>query len=100
MDGRAPERLLDTYSDERTFAAEENILNSTRSTDFITPKSVVSKVFRNAVLELAEQHAFARKLVNSGRLSVPAFYTESPLNTPDVDSFAGDMVPGAPMDDG
>jgi 3-(3-hydroxy-phenyl)propionate hydroxylase len=100
MDGQAPERLLDTYSDERTFAADENILNSTRSTDFITPKSVVSKLFRNAVLELAEQHAFARKLVNSGRLSVPAFYTESPLNTPDVDSFSGDMVPGAPMIDG
>jgi len=100
MDGQAPQRLLDTYSDERAFAADENILNSTRSTDFITPKSSVSKVFRNAVLELAEQHAFARKLVNSGRLSVPAFYTESALNTPDADSFAGDMVPGAPMEDG
>jgi 3-(3-hydroxy-phenyl)propionate hydroxylase len=98
--GKAPDRLLDTYSDERTYAADENIMNSTRSTDFITPKSTMSKVFRNAVLELAEHHAFARKLVNSGRLSVPAFLTNSVLNTADVDAFAGDMVPGAPMDDG
>jgi 3-(3-hydroxy-phenyl)propionate hydroxylase len=97
---QAPDRLLDTYSDERGFAADENILNSMRSTDFITPKSPVSKLFRNAVLELAEQHAFARRLVNSGRLSVPCFYTKSSLNTADADDFAGDMVPGAPMVDG
>ncbi|MCB1831568.1 MAG: FAD-dependent monooxygenase, partial [Gammaproteobacteria bacterium] len=43
MDGLAPARLLDTYSDERVFAADENIMNSTRSTDFITPKSTVSR---------------------------------------------------------
>jgi 3-(3-hydroxy-phenyl)propionate hydroxylase len=100
MEGRVPERLLDSYSEERTVAADENILNSTRSTDFITPKTPVSKLFRNAVLELAGQHAFARTLVNSGRLSVPAIYTRSSLNTPDRDRFDGDMVPGAPMDDG
>ncbi len=99
IDGRAPAPLLDTYSDERVFAADENIMNSTRSTDFITPKSNISKAFRNAVLQLAGEHAFARKLVNSGRLSVPAIYSESPLNTPDADVFAGDMVPGAPADD-
>ena len=99
MAGQAPEALLDTYSADRTFAADENLMNSTRSTDFITPKSRVSKTFRNAVLDLAQDHAFARRLVNSGRLSVPAFLTQSVLNTPDADTFAGDMVPGAPMDD-
>lgn len=99
MDGKAPERLLDTYSRDRTFAADENLMNSTRSTDFITPKSRVSKTFRDATLALARQHAFARKLVNSGRLSVPSYLTASALNTPDSDAFAGDMVPGAPMDD-
>lgn len=99
IDGKAPESLLDTYSDERVFAADENILNSTRSTDFITPKSKTSLTFRNAVLALASEHAFARALVNSGRLSVPAYLTESTLNTPDSSAFAGDMVPGAPMDD-
>jgi 3-(3-hydroxy-phenyl)propionate hydroxylase len=99
MRGQAHEKLLDTYHLERAYAADENILNSTRSTDFITPKSNTSKLFRNAALSLARHHPFARKLVNSGRLSVPSFITPSPLNTPDADTFAGDMLPGAPMDD-
>jgi 3-(3-hydroxy-phenyl)propionate hydroxylase len=99
IDGLAPGRLLDTYSDERVAAADENLMNSTRSTDFITPKSQVSKDFRNAVLGLARDHAFARALVNSGRLSVPAHLSDSSLNTPDVDAFDGVMAPGAPMAD-
>ncbi|RZS54561.1 FAD-dependent oxidoreductase [Sphaerotilus mobilis] len=99
IDGVAPEALLDSYSDERVVAADENLRNSTRSTDFITPKSRVSKAFRNAVLGLARQHPFARALVNSGRLSVPALLTGSALNTPDADAFEGWMVPGAPLDD-
>jgi 3-(3-hydroxy-phenyl)propionate hydroxylase len=99
MDGLAPDALLDSYSDERVAAADENLLNSTRSTDFITPKSQVSRDFRNAVLTLAREHAFARSLVNSGRLSVPAHLTGSALNTPDADSFEGTMHPGAPLAD-
>ena len=99
MGGHAPERLLDTYSEDRTYAADENLMNSTRSTDFITPKSRASKAFRNAVLDLAREQPFARKLVNSGRLSVPSYLVHSRLNTPDAEAFAGDMVPGAPMAD-
>jgi 3-(3-hydroxy-phenyl)propionate hydroxylase len=95
LESRAPDTLLDTYGNEREFAADENLRNSTRSTDFITPKSAVSRVFRDAVLTLAREHAFARQLVNSGRLSVPAVLRESPLNTPDEDAFSGSMVPGA-----
>jgi 3-(3-hydroxy-phenyl)propionate hydroxylase len=97
--GCASDALLDTYADEREYAADENIRNSTRSTDFITPKSAVSRLFRDAVLKLARDHAFARQLVNSGRLSVPALLRDSPLNTADSDSFAGQMVPGAPCCD-
>ncbi|WP_368184507.1 FAD-dependent oxidoreductase [Aestuariibius sp. HNIBRBA575] len=82
--GLAPESLLDTYSAERVHGADENILNSTRATDFLTPKSEISKVFRNAVLDLAREHAFARPMVNSGRLSVPCVYDEQPLNGPDM----------------
>jgi 3-(3-hydroxy-phenyl)propionate hydroxylase len=99
MKGQASDKLLDTYAHDRQFAADENIMNSTRSTDFITPKSRTSKTFRNQVLALAKHHPFARKLVNSGRLSMPSFLTESVLNTPDTEVFAGQMVPGAPMDD-
>jgi 3-(3-hydroxy-phenyl)propionate hydroxylase len=93
--GQAPETLIDSYGTEREYAADENILNSSRATDFITPKSDISRSFRNAVLNLAKTHPFARSLVNSGRLSLPATYAGSPLNTPDEDAFAGRMVPGA-----
>ncbi len=97
--GKAPESLLDTYDAERVSAADENILNSTRATDFITPKSAVSRTFRDAVLALARRYPFARRLVNSGRLSVPKVLADSSLNTPDRDAFAGSMVPGAPAAD-
>jgi 3-(3-hydroxy-phenyl)propionate hydroxylase len=96
---KAPEALLDTYAAEREYAADENILNSTRATDFITPKSDVSRTFRDAVLKLSKEHPFARRLVNSGRLSLPATLAGSTLNTPDRDAFAGAMVPGAPAAD-
>ena len=99
IEGKAPSSLLDAYSKERVFAADDNLQNSTRSTDFITPKSKMSLTFRNATLTLARDHAFARALVNSGRLSVPTVLTESSLNTPDTAVFAGNMVPGAVMDD-
>ncbi|EHK63930.1 FAD-dependent oxidoreductase [Achromobacter arsenitoxydans] len=93
--GLAPDALIDSYGAEREFAADENILNSSRATDFITPKSDISRSFRNAVLNLAKDHPFARSLVNSGRLSLPATYSGSPLNTPDTDAFSGRMTPGA-----
>ena len=69
--GRSPDSLLDSYDAERVPAADENILNSTRSTDFISPKSETSRLFRDAVLNLAETQPMARPLVNSGRLSLP-----------------------------
>lgn len=94
MDGKAPDSLLDTYSEERVFAAADNLLNSSRSTDFISPKSGVSKAFRDATLDLAQQYEFARPMVNSGRLSTPTPYVNSSLNTADTDDFAGKMNPG------
>jgi 3-(3-hydroxy-phenyl)propionate hydroxylase len=93
--GNAPERLLDTYASEREQAADENIAHSTHSADFLTPKTEMSRVFRDAVLSLAKAHPFARRLVNSGRLSTATTLVDSPLATPDQDPFAGPMVPGA-----
>jgi 3-(3-hydroxy-phenyl)propionate hydroxylase len=99
IDGSAPASLLNSYSAERIAAADENILNSTRSTDFMTPKSRAARMLRDAVLSLADEVPAGRALVNSGRLSVPTWLVDSPLNTPDIDHFEGWMVPGAPMDD-
>ena len=66
--------LLDAYAAEREMAADENILHSTRATDFLTPRDGAPRLFRDAVLALAARHPFARPLVNSGRLSVPCTY--------------------------
>ena len=106
LNGKAPEALLDSYDTERAHGADENILNSTRATDFITPKSEISKIFRNAVLNLSEKHAFARPLVNSGRLSVPCTYDGSSLNTEDglsggpARTRPGSSCPDAPLGEG
>ncbi len=99
INGNAPDSLLDSYDYERIHGADENILNSTRSTDFITPKSEMSRLLRDAVLNLAEEHAFARPLVNSGRLSLPCTYDGSPLNT--ADALTGPKIsrPGSPCPD-
>ncbi|MBI3453405.1 MAG: FAD-dependent oxidoreductase [Rhodospirillales bacterium] len=93
--GLAPDALIDSYAAEREAAADENIRHSTRSTDFITPKGAASRLFRDAALSLAAAHPFARRLVNSGRLSTASVMTGSPLNTPDRDDFAGVVPPGA-----
>jgi 3-(3-hydroxy-phenyl)propionate hydroxylase len=97
--GTAPESLLDSYDQERVHGADENILNSTRATDFITPKSAISKLFRNAVLQLAESVPFARTVVNSGRLSLPCTYDGSALNGPDVEGMPPRSRPGSPCPD-
>ncbi|MDO5658636.1 MAG: FAD-dependent oxidoreductase [Paracoccus sp. (in: a-proteobacteria)] len=98
--GAAPETLLDSYDAERVHGADENILNSSRSTDFITPKSETSRIFRDAVLDLAEHHAFTRPMVNSGRLSVPCIYDGSALNGPDaLPGGPARTRPGAPCPD-
>ena len=95
MRGSAPQALLTTYDAERQHGAAENLLNSTRATDFITPKSAISRVFRDSTLQLAKRYPFARALVNSGRLSVPCRYENSPLNSPDVGTFAPLARPGS-----
>jgi 3-(3-hydroxy-phenyl)propionate hydroxylase len=99
--GLKPAQLLGSYRQEREAAADENILNSTRATDFITPKSEISRLFRDATLALAQDFPFARRLVNSGRLSVASHYPESLLNRCIQETlFDGGLAPGSPALDG
>ena len=99
LKGQAPEGLLESYAIEREYAADENILNSSRATDFMTPKSEISQIFRNAVLEMAARAPFARPMVNSGRLSVPCVYDGFPHFG--ADSLQGPAItrPGASCPD-
>ena len=96
--GEAGAPLLSSYEAERMQAADENIEHSTRSTDFIAPHSPAERALRDAVLALAPKAEFARRMINSGRLSVATVY-DSGLSTPDEDVFGGSARLGAPLPD-
>jgi len=98
IDRRAPAGLLASYDSERGQAAGENIAHSTRSTDFIAPRTRTERLFRDATLALAAKTDFAKRLVNSGRLSTATRY-DTPLSTPDEEPFAGVAALGAPLPD-
>lgn len=76
--GRAPENLLESYSAERQPACAENLRVTSRSARFLAPRSAAEHTLRRAVLKLARRHAFARPLVNTGRMSVANDYPISP----------------------
>jgi 3-(3-hydroxy-phenyl)propionate hydroxylase len=95
--GSSPAALIESYDTERSQAADENILNSTRATDFIAPRSAGERVLRDAALALAAKADFARRFVNSGRLSLPTAYAGSPLSTPDRADWSAGPAPGAPF---
>ncbi len=76
--GQAPEGLLESYSAERQPAAADNLRVTSRSARFLAPRSHAEQVLRRAVLKLAHRHAFARPLVNTGRMSVANDYPASP----------------------
>ncbi|MCA3280068.1 MAG: FAD-dependent oxidoreductase [Roseomonas sp.] len=97
LQGRAG--LIESYDQERSQAADENIRNSTRATDFIAPRHKAEARFRNAALALARQTEFGKRFVNSGRLSAPTSYADSPLSTKDAAPWAAGPPPGAPIPD-
>lgn len=100
LNGAAPAALLETYNAERIHGADENILNSARTTSFMTPKTTNETVFRQAVLDLAGDLPFARRLVNSGRLSQPCSLEGFALQTPADDGpglTPGVSCPDAPV---
>ncbi|GIQ77354.1 FAD-dependent oxidoreductase [Bradyrhizobium sp. RD5-C2] len=92
----SPEGLLETYHIERSAAADENIRESTRSTDFMAPVTRQEARLREAVLSLAKDTEFGKRMVNGGRLSVPSVY-DTPLSSGDRDSWRGGPRPGASM---
>ncbi|QDL93868.1 FAD-dependent oxidoreductase (plasmid) [Paroceanicella profunda] len=101
--GEAGPALLETYNTERIYATDENITNSSRSTNFMSPRSLAERRFRDGLLALADDTAFARPMINSGRLSRPASLAgllgecpaaaQAPLSP-------GDPCPDAPLPGG
>jgi 3-(3-hydroxy-phenyl)propionate hydroxylase len=96
--GEAPAALLDSYDTERGAAADENIRESTCSTDFMAPANEQEARLRRIVLALAKDTDFGKRMINGGRLSVPSVY-QSPLSTDDAETWAGGPRPGTHMVD-
>ena len=96
MRGQAGQSLLDTYSDERVFAAHENIRAAAKSTDFMAPPSHAFELMREAALGLAVSDPFFATLVNP-RQSSAINYGASRLALADREPFAGGPVPGATL---
>ncbi|WP_109852479.1 FAD-dependent monooxygenase [Aquimarina sp. AU58] len=99
IQGKAPKSILETYDKERSPATDENIYHSSNATDFISPKSRMSTIYRNAILDLAKNYLFAQKIVNSGRLSHSFKYLNSSLTTEDIEEWHGDVQPGYAISD-
>ena len=78
LNEKSSPHILELYNMERLEAAKENLENSSRATNFMTPKNNMARAFRNEVLDLARTTEFARRLINSGRLSTPYALTHSP----------------------
>ena len=78
---QAPESLLDTYNAERQPAAKQNLEVTSRTSRFLAPQSHAERTLRDAAIGLAREYAFARALVNTGRMSIGNPYPDSPAVT-------------------
>ncbi|MCP4330302.1 MAG: FAD-dependent oxidoreductase [Alphaproteobacteria bacterium] len=94
LSGKAPANLLESFDDERVYAAIENLTITSSTTDFMSAKGEVQTAFRDAALTLAKDYPFAQRFVNAGRLSTPTVHARSPLNTADRDEFSENLCPG------
>ncbi len=99
--GRAGPGALAAYDRERQYAADENLLNSSRATRFMSPEAGAERLFRDATLALASRADFAKPMVNSGRLSRPCTYP-MPDDAPDLPAGTrpGSVAPDAPIGNG
>ena len=102
MQRRAAPALLHSYHEERHEAATHNVLVTNRTARFLRPADGAERVFRTAAISLAKRHAFARHLVNTGRMSVPNVYSRSSACTPSggraLQNVALRWVDGSPGD--
>jgi 2-polyprenyl-6-methoxyphenol hydroxylase-like FAD-dependent oxidoreductase len=79
LEGWAPEPLLDTYDIERRAAAAYNLAVTDATMRFMVPRTRAHRLARHALLRLSPYVRPLRRFVNSGRLSEPFVYRESPI---------------------
>jgi len=93
--GWSPPDLLDSYHAERAAAAAENLKVTTTTMDFLVPRTDERRRWRTEVLDRAVTDQAARKLIDSGKLAEPFWYTASPLTTPGPPLTGFPIAPGA-----
>ena len=104
LNGQAAPALLDSYTPERRGATLDVFAQSSKSAQFMTPRSRGFRVMRDAALSLALDFEFAGKFANP-RNMVPYGYRDSALTVADTESWAGgpgpgDAAPNVRLDDG
>lgn len=96
LNGRASDRLLDSYSPERRGATLDVFANAVKSTRFMTPPTRGWRLAREAVLSLALTQDFAKAFANPRQME-PYTYAQSPITAADSSRFPAGPVAGAAM---
>ncbi len=104
LNGQAPDQLLDSYSPERRAATFDIFENARKSTIFMTPPSTGYRLMRDAALQLAIDHDWAKPFINP-RQSAPYDYADSAWVSADQDDWSkgaetglgASAGPGAPL---
>ena len=91
--GHAPDALLNSYDQERLQAAKRNVQVTNRTARYLRAPKGMERTFRSATIGLAKTHAFARALINTGRMAEANQYTVSDI----CQSDAGFMVQNAAL---
>ena len=94
LQGRASEKLLDSYSPERRGATLDVFANASKSARFMTPHTRGYEILRDAALSLALDHSFAGDFANPRNMT-PYTYAQSPVTRRDDAGFSSGPVPGA-----
>jgi 3-(3-hydroxy-phenyl)propionate hydroxylase len=76
LHGKADEKFLRTYTEERLHATHENIYFGAKSTEFMAPPHAGFKLMREAALRLSLENDSVRSLINP-RQSTPIEYPDS-----------------------
>jgi 3-(3-hydroxy-phenyl)propionate hydroxylase len=79
LSGQAGPGLLETYHQERHAAARENLRVTEQTIRFMVPPNWARRQARRVLLRLCSPLKSARRHVNSGKMTEPYVYADSPI---------------------
>jgi 3-(3-hydroxy-phenyl)propionate hydroxylase len=98
LGGQASADLLETYHCERFAAAEENLRVTEATIRFMVPPNWLRRQARSFILRLSSPIKSVRRHVNSGHMTEPYVYTDSPIvRSAAADPLAGRFAPDGPI---